>query len=148
MRIAYSWLKEYIDLELSPEELAEKLTLAGVEVEAVEQFAEISDRVVWWVKIITLKPHPHNSRLLVAGVDPGDGAPCRSSVALLISPPARRFLWLFPGRCCREEAAWRRSRSRGSSLKGCSVQERSWAWSWVRPTVFSSSILRPKQALP
>jgi len=45
MRIAYSWLKEYIDLELSPEELAEKLTLAGVEVEAVEQFAEISDRV-------------------------------------------------------------------------------------------------------
>jgi len=74
MRIAYSWLKEYIDLELSPEELAERLTHAGVEVEAVERFAEIPIRVVVG-EIVTLAPHPHNSRLSVAGVDPGGGRP-------------------------------------------------------------------------
>ncbi|MGB4215054.1 MAG: phenylalanine--tRNA ligase subunit beta, partial [Dethiobacteria bacterium] len=72
MRIPYNWLKEYIDLELSPEELAESLTHAGIEVEAVERFAEIPARVVVG-EIATLAPHPHNSRLSVAGVDPGSG---------------------------------------------------------------------------
>ncbi len=72
MRIAYSWLKEYIDLELSPEELAERLTHAGVEVETVERFREAPLRVVVG-KIVTVEPHPYNSRLLVAGVDPGSG---------------------------------------------------------------------------
>lgn len=37
MKISYSWLKEYIDFDLSPEELSEKLTLAGLEVENLEK---------------------------------------------------------------------------------------------------------------
>ncbi|HEX9068768.1 MAG TPA: phenylalanine--tRNA ligase subunit beta [Ktedonobacterales bacterium] len=36
MRIPYPWLKDYVDITLSPEDLAEKLTLAGLEVERVE----------------------------------------------------------------------------------------------------------------
>lgn len=74
MRIVYSWLKDYIDLELSPEQLAERLTHAGVEVEAVERFAEIPLRVVVG-EIITLTPHPHKKGLSIAGVDPGSGRP-------------------------------------------------------------------------
>ena len=74
MRVSYNWLKDYIDLELSPEELAERLTHAGVEVERVETFAEAPTRVVVG-KIVTLEPHPYKSRLWVAGVDPGSGRP-------------------------------------------------------------------------
>ncbi len=74
MRIAYSWLKEYINLELSPGELAERLTHAGVEVETVERFREAPQGVVVG-EIITVEPHPHNSRLSVTGVDPGSGRP-------------------------------------------------------------------------
>src|SRR5579863_9546188 len=36
MRIAYEWLKEYVDIEISPEELAHRLTMAGLEVDRVE----------------------------------------------------------------------------------------------------------------
>ncbi len=73
MRVAYSWLKEYIDMELSPEELAERLTLAGVEVETVERFATSPERVVVG-EIISLEPHPHRDGLCIAEVDPGGGA--------------------------------------------------------------------------
>src|SRR6266436_8951635 len=36
MRIPYEWLKDYVEVELSPEELAQRLTMAGLEVEHVE----------------------------------------------------------------------------------------------------------------
>ena len=36
MRVPLSWLKEYIDISISAEELAERLTLAGLEVGAIE----------------------------------------------------------------------------------------------------------------
>lgn len=74
MRVAYSWLKEYIEIELSPEELAERLTLAGVEVETVERFAASPERVVVG-EITMLEPHPRKGGLSIAGVDTGGGAP-------------------------------------------------------------------------
>lgn len=76
MRIAYNWLKEYLELELPAEELADRLTLAGVEVEAVERSAAAPDGVVVG-EIITLEEHPQNRRLLVAGVSTGGGLPRR-----------------------------------------------------------------------
>jgi phenylalanyl-tRNA synthetase beta chain len=36
MRVPYSWLREYVDIELSPDELAERLTMVGLEVDRVE----------------------------------------------------------------------------------------------------------------
>ena len=76
MRVSYSWLKEYIDLELSPRELAEKLTLGGVEVETVERFAAGLERVVV-AEITALKEHPRSGKLAVAEVDPGGGPPLK-----------------------------------------------------------------------
>ncbi|NLA11898.1 MAG: phenylalanine--tRNA ligase subunit beta [Firmicutes bacterium] len=73
MRIAYNWLKEYIELELPAEELADRLTLAGIEVEAVERPAAAPAKVVVG-EIITLEEHPQNRRLLVATVNAGGGA--------------------------------------------------------------------------
>ena len=38
MRLSYKWLSEYVDLSgITPEELAEKMTTAGLEVEGIEQ---------------------------------------------------------------------------------------------------------------
>ena len=36
MRVPLSWLKEYVDLNISPEELADQLTLAGLEVATID----------------------------------------------------------------------------------------------------------------
>src|ERR1700738_1734184 len=48
MRVSLSWLKDYVDIEMSPEELAHMLTMAGLEVEAIDYVGK-----EWGDKIIT-----------------------------------------------------------------------------------------------
>jgi len=48
MKVPLSWLKEYVDITISPEELAHTLTMAGLEVEAIERIG-----AAWGDKIIT-----------------------------------------------------------------------------------------------
>ena len=51
MRLSYKWLKEYVDLSgISPEELAEKMTTAGLEVEGIEPMAQAEGLVIGEVK--------------------------------------------------------------------------------------------------
>jgi phenylalanyl-tRNA synthetase beta chain len=40
MKISYKWLSQYIDIDLSPEELQNRMTFAGLEVEGVEKLGE------------------------------------------------------------------------------------------------------------
>ncbi|MBN2830277.1 MAG: phenylalanine--tRNA ligase subunit beta [Candidatus Cloacimonetes bacterium] len=46
MRISYNWLKQYIDLKISPEELEDKLTFAGIEVEGVEKTGVLLRQII------------------------------------------------------------------------------------------------------
>ncbi len=48
MKVSYNWLKEFVDLDLDPDHLAEKLTMAGAEVESVERIkiGKFEDRVL------------------------------------------------------------------------------------------------------
>src|SRR5579884_4128674 len=48
MRVPLSWLKDYVDINMSPEELAYTLTMAGLEVEAIDYVGK-----EWGDKIIT-----------------------------------------------------------------------------------------------
>ncbi|MDA3835020.1 MAG: phenylalanine--tRNA ligase subunit beta, partial [Spirochaetales bacterium] len=65
------WLKQYIDFDYSPKDLADRLTMAGLEVDAVEElFTELSDVKV--AKIIEANPHPDADRLQVCQVEVGD----------------------------------------------------------------------------
>ncbi len=70
MRISYNWLKEYIDCGLSPRELAERLTLAGIEVESVEPFRPDLPHVVA-AEVTGIQPHPGSKKLALVRVDPG-----------------------------------------------------------------------------
>ena len=70
MKISYNWLKEFINLKLSPEETAEKLTLIGLEVEEVTQYGSKLEGVVVG-KILEVKDHPNADRLRICQVDIG-----------------------------------------------------------------------------
>ena len=70
MRISLNWLRELVDLELSPEELAHLLTMAGFEVEDIEDRRTWADGVVLG-KIIECEPHPNANKLRVCQVDVG-----------------------------------------------------------------------------
>ncbi|ACB85388.1 phenylalanine--tRNA ligase subunit beta [Natranaerobius thermophilus] len=73
MQVSYNWLCEYLDLDISPQELAEKLTNGGVEVEGIEQLnPDLDDIVVGEVKEVT--EHPNGDKLSVTKVDVGDAS--------------------------------------------------------------------------
>ncbi|NPV29647.1 MAG: phenylalanine--tRNA ligase subunit beta [Firmicutes bacterium] len=72
MRVSYHWLKDYIDLNLSAEELAEKLTMAGLAVEGVAPPVPGLEQIVVG-KITALAPHPNSEHLLICRVETGAG---------------------------------------------------------------------------
>jgi len=74
MNISYNWLKEYIDFELTPLELAEQLTAAGLETNLVQQFPDYFQSIkVGYV--ISRETHPNADKLSVCQVDLGTGEP-------------------------------------------------------------------------
>ncbi len=67
MLVSINWLKDYIDFDLSPEELADKLNLTGTAVESVKHLGQDLGNV--WVGIILdIKPHPNADKLSLATV--------------------------------------------------------------------------------
>jgi len=81
MRIPISWLKDYVDITISIEELANRLTLAGMEVEHIEYYGIAGSDLVWdrtkivVAQIVEVKAHPNADRLVLADVDYGGAAP-------------------------------------------------------------------------
>jgi phenylalanyl-tRNA synthetase beta chain len=72
MNISYNWLKEFINLELSAEETAEKLTLIGLEVEEITTYGNLLEGVIVG-KILDVCEHPNADRLRICRVDLGEG---------------------------------------------------------------------------
>ncbi|MEG4840915.1 phenylalanine--tRNA ligase subunit beta [Microcoleus sp. B9-D4] len=72
MRISLKWLRELVDVAISPEELAETLTMAGFEVEEIEDRRPWASGVVLG-KIIACEQHPNADKLRVCQVDVGSG---------------------------------------------------------------------------
>jgi len=72
MRVPYKWLNEFVETALSPEELAEKLTMAGVEVEKIERPGQKFDNVVVG-KVVCVQRHPNADKLTLCRVDSGRG---------------------------------------------------------------------------
>ena len=72
MKVSVKWLKDYVDVSISPAELAERLTMAGNEVKAVENIGANWENVVIG-QVIEIKPHPNADRLRLVTVDTGKG---------------------------------------------------------------------------
>jgi phenylalanyl-tRNA synthetase beta chain len=68
MRVPLSWLREYIDINVTPEELAERLTLAGQEVEHIITVGGEWENVYTGV-VARLERHPNADRLYLATVE-------------------------------------------------------------------------------
>ncbi|MGC1854008.1 MAG: phenylalanine--tRNA ligase subunit beta [Candidatus Aquirickettsiella sp.] len=71
MKLSEQWLREWVNPHLNVEQLAEQLTLAGLEVAAVHPVAGAFNNVVVGV-VLSAAPHPHASRLQVCEVNIGD----------------------------------------------------------------------------
>jgi phenylalanyl-tRNA synthetase beta chain len=74
VRVSLKWLQDYVDIVLRPDDLAQRMTLAGVEVAAIERIGATWDRDKIIVGEITaLAPHPNADRLQLATTSYGRG---------------------------------------------------------------------------
>jgi len=72
MKVSLKWLRDYVDIKLDPEELAERLTMSGLEVKNIQTIGGTWDNVVIG-EVIAVNPHPNADRLKLATVDLGTG---------------------------------------------------------------------------
>jgi phenylalanyl-tRNA synthetase beta chain len=72
MKVSLKWLRDYVDVKLAPEELAERLTMSGLEVKGIQTIGGTWDNVVVG-EVIAVNPHPNADRLKLATVDLGTG---------------------------------------------------------------------------
>ncbi len=96
MKVSYKWLAEYVDLKgITPEEVANLLTFAGVEVESITPLAQGTNLVIG--QIVSCLPHPDSDHLHVLKVDEGEkygvvqivcGAPnAREGLKVIVARP-------------------------------------------------------------
>lgn len=71
MKLSLNWLKDFVDINVTPEELAKKLTASGFEIEEIVKMGEGMERVVVG-KILKITKHPNADKLSVCQVDIGD----------------------------------------------------------------------------
>ena len=77
MNISYNWLKEYLDFDLQPEEVAAALTSIGLETGSVEEVQTIKGGLEGLVvgEVLTCEMHPNSDHLHVTTVNVGSGEP-------------------------------------------------------------------------
>ncbi len=77
MNISYKWLKEYVDFDLTAEEVCAALTSTGLEVDALEEVQTIKGGLkgLYVGKVLTCEPHPDSDHMHVCTVDLGKEQP-------------------------------------------------------------------------
>ena len=74
MKVPLSWLREFVDVDLTPEALAERLTLLGMEVKGIVRWGEDWRNVVVG-ELLSVERHPRADRLSLTRVNVGSGEP-------------------------------------------------------------------------
>ena len=90
MRVSIKWLKEFVDFDLSVEELADALTMSGLEIDTIEKLDSGLDKVVVG-QIARVRKHPTAEKLVLCDVDIGE-----KTVQIVCGAPNTREGMLAP----------------------------------------------------
>ena len=71
MKVSLSWLNDYIDIQMDAADLADALTMAGLEVDSVtDRYAYLNSVLVG--RVAEVNPHPNADKLTICKVETGD----------------------------------------------------------------------------
>src|SRR3989442_4742375 len=96
MRVPLSWLADYVDLDLTPEQLADRLTRLGMEVKGIERWGADWQNVVVG-ELLTVARHPDADRLSLTTVTLGEGQPLEIVCGATNIAPGQRVPVALPG---------------------------------------------------
>ncbi len=124
MRVPLGWLREYVDIQLSPEQLAERLTLLGMEVKGVERWGADWRSVVVG-ELLTVEKHPFADRLHLTTVTIGSGEPLHIVCGAHNIAPGQRVPVALPGAVLPGDRRIERTEKMGIASEGmlCSGDE-------------------------
>ncbi|MFZ9111302.1 MAG: phenylalanine--tRNA ligase subunit beta, partial [Burkholderiaceae bacterium] len=91
MRVPENWLRHWVPTDASAEQIADALTMAGLEVESLEPLAPAFSGVKI-ARIESAERHPNADRLQVCQVRVNEAEPCRQIICG--APNARAGLWV------------------------------------------------------
>ncbi len=124
MRVPLSWLREYVEVDLAPEVLAERLTLLGMEVKSIERWgAEWRSVVVG--ELLTVEKHPRADRLSLTTVTIGSGEALHIVCGATNIAPGQRVPVALPGAVLPGDRRIERTEKMGVASEGmlCSGDE-------------------------
>jgi phenylalanyl-tRNA synthetase beta chain len=124
MRVPLGWLRNYVDFDLGPEKLAERLTILGMEVKGIEQWGADWRSVVVG-ELLTVEPHPYADRLHLATVTIGSGEPLHIVCGADNIAPGQRVPVALPGAVLPGDRRIERTEKMGIASEGmlCSGDE-------------------------
>ncbi|MBC2714200.1 MAG: phenylalanine--tRNA ligase subunit beta [Desulfobacteraceae bacterium] len=121
MKISINWLKQYVPINIPPTELADKLTMAGLEVEGITEKFQYLDSVVVG-KIIEVHPHPNADKLSLCKVSIGE----QTITVVCGAPNAKAGMKIpcaLPGAVLSGGLAVKKNTIRGESSEGMLCSE-------------------------
>src|SRR5690606_22261692 len=74
MKVSYNWLRTYAPVDATPEELADRLTMGGLEVDRIDRIGSTMEGGVIG-EVLAVRKHPNADRLTLCEVNLGEGAP-------------------------------------------------------------------------
>lgn len=124
MKTSLNWLAHYVEVPDDANELAERLTMAGLEVEGIERFGQVPDGVVVG-RVVTRAPHPNADRLSVCTVDVGEDAPLQIVCGAPNCDPGTRVPVATVGATLGQDFRIKKAKLRGVESHGmmCSTRE-------------------------
>lgn len=124
MKVSLNWLKEYVPIDMDPQEISDRLTMAGLEVDSMENLYDYLDQVVV-SRVNGVRKHPNADTLSCCTVDAGGDEPVHIVCG---APNVREGMFVpcaLPGAVLPGDLKIKESKLRGEKSQGmlCSAAE-------------------------
>ena len=124
MKVSYQWLKEYLDIDVEPHELAEKIARTSVDINDVYSLSDSLKKIVVG-DVITCEPHPDSDHLHVCQVDVGEDEPIQIVCGAPNVAAGEKVIVALHGARIGDNVKIKRGKIRGVQSNGmlCALQE-------------------------
>ena len=124
MKVSYQWLKEYLDIDVEPHELAEKIARTSVDINDVYSLSDGLKKIVVG-DVITCEPHPDSDHLHVCQVDVGEDEPIQIVCGAPNVAAGEKVIVALHGARIGDNVKIKRGKIRGVQSNGmlCALQE-------------------------